>query len=134
MLSFREANRIVLRSIGTISLLVRVIVVLLGPGRVVWNRVTVPPLRRSGLLGKESHTWLAGLLHMLLCMMLTMMLSLMMVFLSMMSVMLLFMMGLLRQGHCPCIALGNVIDELLLVDESRIFRVEPASLARVVKV
>jgi len=69
VLSLREGNWISLRSISLILFLVRVVLMLIGPGRVVWDGVSVPPVGVLGMLCEGGHAWLAGLLHMLLCMM-----------------------------------------------------------------
>jgi len=93
VLSLREGNWIILRSISLILFLVRVVLMLIGPGRVVWDGVSAIPVGVLGVLSEGSHAWLAGLLHMLLCMMLVMLL--LMVLLSMMMVVLFVLMVIL---------------------------------------
>ena len=124
-----EANWIILGCISFISILIRVILMLLSPGGWVWNDISVPPVGMLGVLWKHGHAWIAGL-HLLISMVLVMTLILLMVLLGKV----LLVVALLSKGHGPAKALRNVSGVILLVDELWVLGVEPAALARVVKI
>lgn len=50
-----EANWIILGCITLICLLISVNLMLIGPGRGVWNDVSVPPVGMLGVLRKHGH-------------------------------------------------------------------------------